>query len=279
MTIAFVTTVGCDRGPDVHGDTSRRRSAVRCPVEPAAAILVKPLPPGRSVAIDGRLEEWTADLTVALVTTAQRWVRVDNASPARETASDSGALMALYMSHDIDYWYVAAHVTDNTFISPLPGHPYSGDCLELFVAAAHTESEHEMHYLIDKIQGQRALAQIQVPRTQLDRMLEHLSAWRTDTGLLQSVVQDGLSIKSVSDNGKFTLEMRMPLKSFDDQVLARIRKREPIKVGFNYLNYAHVVSERAATNRWGFDPDEVYADASEENVNVPVCMRALRFEY
>ena len=277
LAIALVYLVGCGSRQDSPADARGGTPSPSCVVEPAAAIEVLRLRSPRRVEVDGVLGDWTSELKVVEIKAAQHWgTRQD---PVPQSTRARGSLMSIFMAHDDDYWYLGVDVTDEKVVAGLPEYPYSGDCFELFFAGTQVDSGRDIHALIDPGPGRRAFLQLQIPQRPLKALVEHFSTWRTDPALTQRAIQDGVMVSSSTDQHQWRAELRIPFKSFDDEVLDRIGKRQPTKLGFDYLNYNnHIVRERTADNRWGFDPDEVYADAREENVNVPRCMRPLHFQ-
>jgi hypothetical protein len=249
--------------------------------------------------IDGRVTDWPASHVVARWEGANppQWDCIRGRCP--HPLADGDLDLTVYMAWDpMDQTlYAAVQATDDRIVpSRDPQHPYSGDCVELFLATARPSFTRDFHALVasPSTDAQAAFLQLELTPQALPQLANHFPSHRTDACLRRRL--QGMPCEPTASSGgagratparivsvqhradMWSAEAAIPLRAFSHDVVQRIvHDGGEFRLAIAYADYddptGHPDPSRP-DHDFGFRPDHVFSlDSREHAVNAPARMR------
>lgn len=256
------------------------------PIERVEGFAIPKLNRGISISTDDRsLGEWVTFKPVLAIDSdrlpALQFRLINGRSPRALTRRDIA--FSVYMAFDAAFWYVALEARDDIVraVGRATLFPYSGDCLEVFLAGRNLESRADMHNHVTNpgaSRNQAAFLQLDIPAFGLSDPARYLQDWRTDATLRRRALATGLRVTTWRTASGWAAEVQIPFAAFESDVQERIRAQAPLKLAIDYVDYDGALATRNGPGA-GFNPDNVMSlDREQERVSVPGLMRRVVFQ-
>lgn len=253
-------------------------------VTPQAAPIVAIRQTSSPITIDGTLEEWGTRFVVLTIppdsARDSQWECIRNRCAAPLSARDAGVTAYLAWSEDPFVLYAAFDLVDDVIVaSRYPDRPYSGDCVEIFIAADDLDYTRDYRSLVEapRSKSQSAFAQIDIGPASVAPAAYYVQDYRTDPPLKNALLTGGFSVATRRESSHWQTEVRIPLDAFAADIGSRLRTDGArLAIGLTYLDYddaARGPDPRLAADSYGFKPDNVFSAAREESgIHVPARM-------
>ncbi len=231
-----------------------------------------------AVTIDGLLAEWPQTHRVLEITAGNasnsQWLCIRDRCPAPISAHDIGVSAYLAWGRDPLVLYAAFDIADETVApSPDPDHPYGGDSIELFLAAADLTYPRDYHELVEAPRrvAQSAFAQIDITPVPFKSLGHYLQDYRTDSSFKAFIVaRNGLAVATRRSDAGWQAELMVPLDAFMEDIASRMKSDgASFAIGIQYLDYddpGQLPNPALKAHSYGFRPANVFSAAPRESV-------------
>jgi hypothetical protein len=236
------------------------------------------------IVIDGSLDDWAETHVVVRIPVEQsdraQWRCVRERCPASLSERDAGVTVFLAWSREPFLLYGGFDLLDDVVVPSRDSErPYSGDSVEIFLAADQLNFQFDYQALVaaPKSASQAAFAQIDVGPATAGRLADYVQDYRTDSLVKTRMTAGELAVSTRIDGPRWRAEVRIPLGAFADDVASRLRNDGArLAIGLTYLDYddpTHA-SNPVLAAAFGYRPDNVFSPAiAESGVNTPAFMR------
>lgn len=264
-------------------------SCSACDVPPAGAAPPEPDLPIRETAnpitIDGSLDEWPTSHVVLSMTPDEardsQWRCIRDRCPALLSERDAGVTASLAWSRDPFVLYGAFDLFDDVIVpSRYPDRPYSGDSVEIFLAADRLDYPSDYYALVaaPRSVSQSAFAQIDIGPAPVRSLADYVQDYRTDSRFKTTMMASGFAVATRIDDGRWRAEVRIPLNAFAKDIASRLQTDGArLAIGLTYVDYddpTRAPDPALAADSYGYKPDNVFSTAiAESGVNAPARMR------
>jgi hypothetical protein len=247
--------------------------------------------------VDGDLSDWPATYEIARLQGDElpQWSCIRGECPLPLSEGDLELTAYLAWDPASETMYTAFNASDDRIVpSPHSTHPYSGDCIELFIAMAQLDFLRDYSALVatPSSTDQAAFLQVELPpmaQGRTDRFPDH----RTDRCLkrrLEGGTCEAAALSAhaparraqtasiIRSHNVWSAEAAIPLSAFAADVFRRvIVDGGEFKLAVAYADYddPNALPDPAlAAHHFGFMPSNVFGfDSHEDAVNVPARMR------
>jgi hypothetical protein len=188
----------------------------------------------------------------------------------------------------LDAWYVGFDVEDDSVVpasltnDSLTDDVYTGDSVEIFLAAASFDSARDYSYEVTEADTSSlhrgAYFQLAFPPKPLADPRNYFQPHRTSELLITRALQHGFAVDIWSSGDRaWSGEARIPIEAFDQDVQNCINGRNVVRMAIDYLDYDEdsIVYRASNCGQNGYCPDNVFGLALDHReLTYPAFMRS-----